>query len=69
MLEHVCRDMRSRIDEGLPLVKISVNLSRMHLGDDKLAERITAIIDKYDIPHKYIKIELTETTTDVDSAS
>ncbi len=66
MLEHVCRDMRSWIDEGLPLVKISVNLSRMHLGDDKLAERITAIIDKYDIPHKYIEIELTETTTDVD---
>lgn len=66
MLEHVCRDMRKWIDDGLPLVKISVNLSRMHLGDEKLAERITAIIDKYDIPHKYIEIELTETTTDVD---
>lgn len=66
MLEHVCRDMRSWIDDGLPPVKISVNMSRMHLGDEKLAERITAIIDKYDIPHKYIEIELTETTTDVD---
>lgn len=66
MLEHVCRDMRGWIDEGLPLVKISVNMSRMHLGDEKLAQRITEIIDKYDIPHKYIEIELTETTTDVD---
>lgn len=66
MLEHVCRDMRSWIDEGLPPVRISVNMSRMHLGDEKLAERITAIIDRYDIPHKYIEIELTETTTDVD---
>lgn len=66
MLEHVCRDMRRWLDSGLPLVKISVNLSRMHLGDEKLAKSITDIIDKYNIPHKYIEIELTETTTDVD---
>lgn len=66
MLEHVCKDMRRWQDSGLPLVKISVNLSRMHLGDEKLAERITEIIDKYGIPHEYIEIELTETTTDVD---
>lgn len=66
MLEHVCMDMRKWLDSGLPLVKISVNLSRMHLGDERLAERITEIIDKYGIPHKYIEIELTETTTDVD---
>lgn len=38
----------------------------MHLGDEKLAKSITDIIDKYNIPHKYIEIELTETTTDVD---
>lgn len=66
MLEHVCMDMRRWIDDGLPLVKISVNLSRMHLGDEKLADRITDIIDRYGIPHEYIEIELTETTTDVD---
>ncbi|MDE6592124.1 MAG: GGDEF domain-containing phosphodiesterase [Oscillospiraceae bacterium] len=66
MLEHVCKDMRRWQDSGLPLVKVSVNLSRMHLGDEGLAERITEIIDKYDIPHEYIEIELTETTTDVD---
>ncbi|MDE7302128.1 MAG: EAL domain-containing protein, partial [Oscillospiraceae bacterium] len=66
MLEHVCKDMRRWKDSGLPLVKVSVNLSRMHLGDEGLAERITEIIDKYDIPHEYIEIELTETTTDVD---
>lgn len=66
MLEHVCRDMRRWMDNGLPLVKVSVNLSRMHLGDERLAERITEAVDKYGIPHEYIEIELTETTTDVD---
>ncbi|MCM1023477.1 MAG: EAL domain-containing protein [Prevotella sp.] len=65
VLEHVCRDMRRWIDNGMPLVKISVNLSRMHLGDEGLAEHILEIIDKYDVPHEYIEIELTETTTDV----
>lgn len=66
MLEHVCRDMKKWRESGLPLVKISVNLSRMNLGDENLAERITEIIDRYEIPHKFIEIELTETTTDVD---
>lgn len=65
VLEHVCRDIRRWIDTGMPLVRVSVNLSRMHLGDERLAERIAETIDKYNIPHEYIEIELTETTTDV----
>ncbi|MCM1579305.1 MAG: GGDEF domain-containing phosphodiesterase [Ruminococcus sp.] len=65
VLEHVCRDMRRWIDSGMEMVKISVNLSRMHLGDERLSERIMDIIDRYKIPHEYIEIELTETTTDV----
>lgn len=66
MLEHVCRDIRRWLDEGRTVVKVSVNLSRRHLGDMYLLEHIMAIVDKYDVPHKYIEIELTETTTDVD---
>lgn len=66
MLEHVCRDIRRWLDEGKPVVKISVNLSRVHLGDVNLLDDIINIIDKYRVPHKYIEIELTETTTDVD---
>lgn len=65
MLEHACRDIRRWLDEGRPVVKVSVNLSRRHLGELNLAERIIACIDKYNVPHKYIEIELTETTTDV----
>lgn len=65
VLEHVCRDIRKWLDNGIPLVKVSVNLSRMHLGDERLSERIVEIIDKYSVPHEYIEIELTETTTDV----
>ncbi|MBQ8970171.1 MAG: EAL domain-containing protein [Lachnospiraceae bacterium] len=66
MLEHVCRDMRRWIDDGEKAVRVSVNLSRLHMGDPNLLERILSIIDKYDIPHQFIEIELTETTTEVD---
>lgn len=66
MLEHVCMDMRRWLDQGMPLVKVSVNISRVHLGSENLAARIIGIIKKYDIPNELIEIELTETTTDVD---
>lgn len=66
MLEHVCRDIRRWLDEGKKVVTVSVNLSRIHMGDMDLLENILAIIDKYQVPHQYIEIELTETGTDVD---
>lgn len=65
MLEHTCRDIRRWLDEGRPVVKVSVNFSRRHLGDMDLLDHIISCIDKYNVPHKYIEIELTETTTDV----
>ena len=34
--------------------------------NDNLLERIIGIIERYNVPHKYIEIELTETTTDVE---
>ncbi len=65
MLEHVCRDIRKWLDSGRDVVKVSVNLSRCNLGEPQLVERIIATVDKYSVPHEYIEIELTETTTDV----
>ena len=66
ILEHVCRDIKRWIEEGLPVVKVSVNLSRVHLGDVNLLEHVMKIVDEYAVPHEYLELELTETTTDVD---
>lgn len=66
MLDHVCRDIRRWLDEGKNVVRISVNLSRKHMMDIDLLERIIEIIDRNNVPHKYLEIELTETTTDVE---
>lgn len=66
MLDHVCRDIRRWLDEGLPAVKVSVNMSRVHLGSEDLSAKIIEIIRRNNVPNEYIEIELTETTTDVD---
>lgn len=66
MLERVCQDIRRRIDEGKPVVRISVNLSRKHMLDADLPEHIIEIVDRNRIPHNLIEIELTESTTDVE---
>ncbi len=65
MLESVCRDIRQWLDEGRDVVKVSVNLSRCHMGNPELLSRILEIVDRYEVPHGYIEIELTETMTDV----
>lgn len=66
MLDHVCRDIRRWLDEGRSVVRISVNLSRKHMMDIDLLKNILEIIDSHNVPHEYIEIELTETTTDVE---
>ena len=66
VLDHVCRDIRRWLDEGKPAVRISVNLSRRHLIDLDLLDRILSIVDSHRVPHHFIEIELTETTTDVE---
>ena len=66
VLDHVCRDIRRWLNEGRPVVRISVNLSRRHLIDLDLLDHILSIIDRNRVPHQYIEIELTETTTDVE---
>ncbi|MBQ9008654.1 MAG: GGDEF domain-containing protein [Clostridia bacterium] len=66
MLDHVCQDIRRWLDEGRDAVRVSVNLSRKHMVDADLFDHIVEIIDRNQVPHEYIEIELTETTTDVE---
>ena len=66
ILSIVCRDIRRWLDGGKKVVRVSVNLSRKHLLDADLLENVISTIDTYRVPHEYIEIELTETTTDVE---
>ena len=66
MLDRVCADIARWMNEGKKTVRISVNLSRKHMVNANLLQAILKIIDRHNVPHSCIEIELTETTTDVE---
>lgn len=61
ILESVCKCIRNWLNEGVEPVVVSVNLSRVHLYNTDLVERLVEITDRYRIPHNLIEFELTET--------
>lgn len=65
VLDIVCGDIKRWLDSGLEPVRVSVNLSRKHLSNMDLVLHLLKIVDGYNIPHKYIEFEFTETTTSV----
>lgn len=60
MLEEIAKVQAAWLAEGRKLVPISVNVSRAHFTREDLAEHICAIVDKYQVPHNVIELELTE---------
>ncbi len=60
MLEEVAKQQAQWISEGWDVVPISVNVSRAHFTREDLAEHICGIVDKYQVPHDVIELELTE---------
>lgn len=60
MLEEVAAQQSKWLADGKELFPISVNISRAHFTREDLAEHICGIVDKYNVPHQYIELELTE---------
>ena len=61
VLECVCSQIRSWLQQGIEPVRVSANFSKIHLHNKKLAEDIIAVLKKYDVDSKYIEVEITET--------
>ncbi len=58
--EEVCKELRHCMDEGLPVIPISVNVSRVDFEVPDLAADIAVLADRYGIDHALLHIELTE---------
>ncbi len=56
VFEHI----RRRLDESLPVVPISMNVSRTHLSSDDIIHYIKGLFKEYQIPPELIEFELTE---------
>lgn len=63
VLKKVCEAFAKWKKEGRPLYPISVNLSRSRLYNENLIENLVSIIDYYEVDHKLIDFELTESAT------
>lgn len=61
VLQKVCSYMAKRMEKGLPVVRTSINLSRLHVQIWDTAAQIHAIVQQYDIPSTLLEFELTET--------
>ncbi|MCX4267109.1 MAG: EAL domain-containing protein [Lachnospiraceae bacterium] len=58
--EQVLRTMRRWQEEGKQLFPISINISRVHCKFDSCDQRIIQLADQYQISHKWIEVEITE---------
>ncbi len=60
ILDEVCRMLRNWQDQGISIVPVSVNFSRVDVDHPSIVDDIVATVDKYGLDHSFIKIELTE---------
>ncbi len=56
--EHVCKTLVRQ--NMMPQFPVSVNFSRRHIREANFAEKLSAMADRYDLPHPLIEIEITE---------
>jgi EAL domain-containing protein (putative c-di-GMP-specific phosphodiesterase class I) len=61
VLETVCRLQKRRIEEGKPVISLSVNQSGMHIREPHYLDRLREIFDRYQLPAGAIDLEITET--------
>lgn len=60
IFESVCRDMRTALDEGKPVVPASLNFSRLDFELMDAVQELENLIVKYNIPKDLIHVEVTE---------
>ncbi|MDR0291806.1 MAG: EAL domain-containing protein [Elusimicrobium sp.] len=60
ILEETVKLLARRIKEGKRVVPVGVNFSRLHMEDHNFINSVTEILDRYNLPHEPIELEITE---------
>jgi diguanylate cyclase (GGDEF)-like protein len=60
VFELVYASLRKWLDAGREIVPVSVNLSRVYLTDKTFVDKLVELSERYNVPKKYIELELTE---------
>ena len=69
MYNEVFAFIRKRLDAGLRVVPISLNVSRQHMKHLEIIGYVKELLKKYKIPTEYLEFELTETVCMEDTAN
>lgn len=70
VIKEACAQAKEWIKRGIKDIKIAVNVSSQQLLEQGLVQNILSILDEYELPPRYLEIEITETSLikDLDSA-
>ena len=60
MLESVCRQLREWMDQGLAVVPVSVNQSKLMFYEADYVDRLSRLMEKYRLPPGIITLEILE---------
>ncbi len=69
MYELVLRQQKKWINAGYPVVPVSVNLSRHHIKDEQLVEKLVGLLEVYGLDSSLVEIEVTESAFIEDQAA
>lgn len=60
MLKEVCAFLKRQREKKIHSVTMAVNFSRRHIYEEDFVERLCTTVGEYDVPHKMIEVEITE---------
>ena len=60
ILRLVCQDIRHNLDNGLPVLPVSINFSRADFGLIDIVDVVCSTTDEYQVPHELLHVEITE---------
>lgn len=60
VLKKVCEMLKKWKEEGLPMLPISVNQSRLHLKNPSYVADLVEVVDSFGVDHNLLEFELTE---------
>ena len=62
VLREACRQARQWQTDGLPFIRIAVNISPSHFRQPKFLDMVRSALVDHDLEPQYLEVELTETT-------
>lgn len=69
MLDETCRFLSEELKNKRCVVTVSVNFSRLHTSEPNFAKHLSSVVDSYEVPHKLVEIEITESALSADESN